>query len=109
MKEIRTKQELDEILSSENNKKIFIRVHADWCAPCQVLGRTILDIEGGYSNDYLFLEVNADEADELVSRLSVFNLPTIVIYDKKGEEIFRKSGLLTRAQLTTILDNFKGK
>ena len=35
MKEIRTKQELDEILSSENNKKIFIRVHADWCAPCK--------------------------------------------------------------------------
>lgn len=109
MKEIRTKQELDEILSSENNKKIFIRVHADWCAPCQVLGRTILDIEGGYSNDYLFLEVNVDESDEdLVSRLSVFNLPTIVIF-KGYEELFRRSGLLSRLQMTNLLDELKNK
>lgn len=106
MKEIRTTQELNEILGS--GKSAFIKIGAPWCGPCSQIQRTILDIEGGYSNDYLFLEINVDEADdELVSRLSVFNLPTIVIYDKKGEEVFRKSGLLTRAQLTTILDNFK--
>ena len=109
MKEIRTKQELDEILNSGDNKKICIKIGAPWCGPCSQIQRTILDIEGGYTGDYDFYEVDADEADdELVSRLSVFNLPTIVIYDKKGEEVFRKSGLLTRAQLTTILDNFKG-
>lgn len=108
MKEIRTTQELNEILGS--GKLAFIKIGAPWCNPCKTLGRTILDIEGGYAGDYDFYEVNADEADdELVSRLSVFNLPTIVIFNKKGEEVFRKSGLLTRAQLTTILDNFKGK
>ncbi len=107
MKEIRTTQELNEILGS--GKSAFIKIGAPWCNPCKTLERTILDIEGGYTGDYDFYEVDADEADdELVSRLSVFNLPTIVIYDKKGEEVFRKSGLLTRAQLTTILDNFKG-
>lgn len=106
MKEIRTTQELNEILGS--GKSAFIKVGAPWCNPCKTLGRTILDIEGGYTGNYDFYEVDADEADELVSRLSVFNLPTIVIYDKKGEEVFRKSGLLTRAQLTSLLDNFKG-
>ncbi len=110
MKEIRTKQELDEILSSENNKKIFIRVHADWCAPCQVLGRTILDIEGGYSNDYLFLEVDADEADDdIVNNLGIYNLPTIILYNKKGEEVYRCSGLLTKPQLASILNDYKNK
>ena len=108
MKEIRTTQELNEILGS--GKSAFIKIGAPWCGPCGQIQRTILDIEGGYTGDYDFYEADVDEADdELVSRLSVFNLPTIVIYDKKGEEVFRKSGLLTRAQLTTILDNFKGK
>ena len=108
MKEVKTKQELNEVLSSGNNKKIFIRIHANWCQPCKVLGRTILDIEGGYSNDYIFLEVDADQSDDLVSYLGIYNLPTIVIF-KGQEEVFRKSGLLTRAQLTTILNNFKGE
>lgn len=108
MKEIRTTQELNEILGS--GKSAFIKIGAPWCGPCSQIQRTILDIEGGYTVDYDFYEVDADQSDEdLVSRLSVFNLPTIVIYNKKGEEVFRKSGLLTRAQLTSLLDELKNK
>lgn len=107
MKEIRTKQELNEILGS--GKSAFIKIGAPWCNPCKTLGRTILDIEGGYIEDYDFYEVNADEADEdLVSWLSVFNLPTIVIF-KNSEEVFRRSGLLTRDQLTNLLNELKNK
>lgn len=109
MKEIRTKQELDEILNSGDSKKTFIKIGAPWCAPCGKIQRTILDIEGGYPNDYIFLEVDADESDEdLVSWLSVFNLPTIVIF-KNGEELYRRSGLLTRDQLTNLLNELKNK
>ena len=108
MKEIRTKQELDEILNSGDNKRIFIKIGAPWCNPCKQLQRTILDIEGGHTNDYMFFEVDVDESDEdLVSWLGVFNLPTIVIF-KNGEEVFRRSGLLTRPQLTQVLDEHKG-
>ena len=108
MKEIRTVQELNEILGS--GKSAFIKIGAPWCGPCSQIQRTILDIEGGYTGDYDFYEVDADEADdELVSRLSVFNLPTIVIYDKKGEEVFRRSGLLSRLQMTNLLDELKNK
>lgn len=109
MKEIRTKQELDEILNSGDNKLVLLKAWSDYCQPCKILGRTLLDIEGGYANDYVFLGLDCEEGDDdVVSFLSIFNLPTIIIF-KKGEEVFRKSGLLTRAQLTSLLDNFKGK
>ena len=109
MKEIRTKQELDEILNSGDSKRVFIKIGAPWCNPCKQIQRTILDIEGGYSNDYIFFEVNAEESDEdVVSWLSVFNLPTIVIF-KGQEELYRRSGLLTRDQLTNLLNELKNK
>lgn len=109
MKEIKTKQELDEILGSGDNKMVLAKIYADWCQPCKVLGRTLLDIEGAYTDDYVFLEVNADEdEDTLIGRLGVYNLPTIVIF-KGQDEIYRHSGLLTRAQITSLLDNFKEK
>ena len=109
MKEIRTKQELDEILNSGDSKKICIKIGAPWCGPCSQIQRTILDIEGGYANDYIFLEVNVEESDEdLVSWLSVFNLPTTVIF-KGQEELYRRSGLLTRDQLTNLLNELKNK
>lgn len=108
MKEIRTKQELDEIINSGNNKMVLAKIYADWCQPCKLLGRTLLDIEGAYTDDYVFLEVNADESDELIGRLGVYNLPTIVIF-KGQDEIYRHSGLLTRAQITSLLLELKNK
>lgn len=109
MKEIRTKQELEEILNSEDSKRIFIKIGAPWCGPCSQIQRTILDIEGAYTNDYIFLETNADEAeDTLIGRLGVYNLPTIVIF-KGQDEIYRHSGLLTRAQITSLLSELKNK
>lgn len=108
MKEIRTKQELEEILSSGDSKKICIKIGAPWCGPCGQIQRTILDIEGGYSNDYTFLEVDADQSDDLVSYLGIYNLPTIVIF-KGYEELFRRSGLLSRLQMTNLLDELKNK
>lgn len=107
MKEIKTKQELMDALS--NSKPVFLKVGADFCSPCKLLGRTLLDIEGGYANDYEFLEVNSEEAeDSLIGFLAVYNLPTIVIF--KGQDIvFRHSGLLTREQLTNLLNELKNK
>ena len=109
MKEIRTKQELDEILNSGDNKLVLVKAWAGYCQPCKTLGRTLLDIEGGYANDYIFLGLDCEESDEdLVSWLGVFNLPTVVIF-KNGEEVFRRSGLLTRDQLTNLLNELKNK
>lgn len=106
MKEIKTKQELDEILGS-SSKNIFLKVGADFCNPCKLLERTILDIESGYSNDYEFLEINTEEADEaLVSYLAIYNIPTSIIF-KGGAEVFRHSGLLNRITLIQVLDKFK--
>ena len=109
MKEITTKQELNEILNSGDNKLVLLKAWAGYCQPCKILGRTLLDIEGGYANDYVFLGLDCEEGDDdVVSFLSIYNLPTIIIF-KKGEEVFRKSGLLTRAQLTSLLDELKSK
>lgn len=105
MKEIRTTQELNEILGS--GKSAFIKIGAPWCAPCSQLQRTLLDIESGYSNDYEFLEINTEEDDEaLVSYLAIYNIPTSIIF-KGGAEVFRYSGLLNRITLTQVLDKFK--
>lgn len=109
MKEIRTKQELDEILNSGDSKLVLVKIFGDFCQPCKILGRTLLDIEGAYTNDYIFLEANGELADDqLIGSLSIFNLPTIVIF-KNGEELYRRSGLLTREQLTNLLNELKNK
>lgn len=108
MKEIRTTQELNEILGS--GKSAFIKIGAPWCNPCSIMSKTISNIEGDYIEDYNFCEINADEADDdIVNNLGIYNLPTIILYNKKGEEVYRCSGLLTKPQLVSILNDYKDK
>lgn len=100
--EIKTKEELDEITKSGVS---LIKVGASWCGPCNVTQKNIEGISDNYK-DVKFLDIDSEEADEeLVSYLSVFNLPTILIF-KDSEQVYRHVGLMNRAQLTTELNKY---
>lgn len=101
MKEIKTKEELDEITKSGVS---LIKVGAAWCGPCGVTQKNIESIADNYEG-VNFIEVDAEEADELVSHLSVFNLPTIIIY-KDSEPVYRHVGLMNKAQITEALNKY---
>ncbi len=100
--EIKTKAELEENIKSGIS---LIKVGAAWCGPCGVTQKNIEEISDNYEN-VKFLEIDSEEADdELISYLSVFNLPTILIF-KDSEQVFRHIGLMNRAQLTTELNKY---
>jgi len=100
--EIKTKEEF-----IENTKEgiSLIKVGATWCGPCNVTQKNIESIDDDKYEDVKFLEIDAEEADELVSYLSVFNLPTVFIY-KNSEEVFRHVGLLNKNQLIETLNKY---
>ncbi len=102
MKEIKTKQELE-----ENTKDCItlIKVGATWCAPCGVAQKNIESIECNYST-VKFIEIDVEEADEnLVSYLSIYSLPTLILY-KNSEEVFRHLGLMNQKQLIELLNKY---
>jgi thioredoxin 1 len=100
--EIKTKAELEENIK---NGVSLIKVGAAWCGPCNVTQKNIEGISDNYK-DVKFLDIDSEEADEeLVSYLSVFNLPTILIF-KDSEQVYRHVGLMNRAQLTTELNKY---
>ena len=100
--EIKTKEEF---IESTKDGISLIKVGATWCGPCNVTQKNIESLNDDYE-DVKFLEIDAEEADEeLVSYLSVFNLPTIFIY-KNSEEVFRNVGAMNKKQLTETLNKY---
>ena len=39
--EIKSKNELEQIIKENKEKLVALRFHASWCAPCKVLGDVI--------------------------------------------------------------------
>jgi thiol:disulfide interchange protein len=70
---------------------------ADWCVACKTNKPMIKAV--CLENNVGFEEVDADKMVEKANMCGVASLPTILIYDDKGEELVRHVGAMTKQQL----------
>jgi thiol-disulfide isomerase/thioredoxin len=101
MKQITTVSEYHKLL--ELPGKHIIKISAPWCGPCRTL-KTIIDELDDEIKD-LFVEINADEAEEeLINILKVRNIPTVIFYNYT-EEYCRKIGILKKEEILDLIND----
>lgn len=71
--------------------------YAPWCGPCQAASSIIEDL-AGENNQTKFVKINVDESPELVSKYSIFSIPTFVIF-KGGKPVSQFSGAPSKEAL----------
>lgn len=79
-----------------------VKIGTSWCGPCKVVQKNIEDIEKLHSDVY-FIDVDAEEADEIVDEYNVRNVPVVLVI-KNGEVDSRTTGVQTQAQLEDRLN-----
>lgn len=80
----------------------ILKFKATWCAPCRVLS-TMLD----EFNECPIEDVNIDLEPDRASDHNVRGVPTLVLLDEDGTELWRKTGLITKYELENIVKNIK--
>jgi thioredoxin 1 len=80
-----------------------VDIKADWCKPCQVISPIIDEISTEYE-DVRFGKMDADECGQIVTDLGIRNIPTILIY-KDGQVVDRSVGIVSKSQLSEMIDN----
>ena len=60
---------------------ILYQFGAEWCNPCKVQREVLTNnpIEGA---DYVFVDCDEDENEELVDKYGIVDLPTLLLMDK---------------------------
>jgi len=93
------------IKAGETGKLAFIDFHAEWCGACKVLDRTtfkdptvIRTLEG-----FVFLKVDADEYPDATNYFNVVAMPTLIVVNIYGEEIYRQVGPIAADKLNEDL------
>jgi thioredoxin len=86
------------------NELVLVDFYADWCAPCKKMKPILNDFST--NNTISVLPLNADIEQQLVTKFSVINLPTLVLL-KNGKEVWRGEGFHSKDQLTEIVNRFK--
>lgn len=78
------------------DKLIFAAFSAEWCAACNLLKQRVLSdrrIEELLSS-YIVVEIDIDTNTQLARGLRVVGMPTLLVLDADGEELFRSVGVL---------------
>lgn len=67
----------------------LIKLYADWCGPCKVLEKMLSDNEVEHES----ISIDSPEGEDLTVKYNVRALPTLLVFDDKGDMIRKKSGL----------------
>jgi thiol-disulfide isomerase/thioredoxin len=78
---------------------------APWCAPCKMFKPIVETASGelGVNINYINVDYDASFAE----RYSVTSVPTLIILDGQGQVAYRNSGVMSKDQLSRVLNQFK--
>ncbi len=93
-----------EVLKQVGKHKItFIEVGSDSCHSCQIMGRKLYKIKQ-QQPEYPIYFVNVHKEREAAYRLKVQMIPTQIVVDTEGQEVYRHVGILSEEEIQKLFE-----
>jgi len=91
-------------------KPILLDFTASWCSTCQVLDRIIKgEIRPQYEDKIKFVEIDVNEDTSTAEKYDVLSVPTLILCQADGSELWRKVGLVNKDEIKRDLDEAMAK
>lgn len=90
------------VVQNSLNKPVLVDFWAQWCAPCKVLMPLLEKIIASYAGELLLAKVDCDAEHEIVARLGVQSLPTVVLF-KDGKPVDGFTGAQSESEIRALL------
>lgn len=88
--------------------KRIIKLSATWCAPCRFYAETfkkVSEMEEFKDIEFEAMDIETDEAEALVNKFSVRNVPTTLILDEKDNLIYKLIGNTKESELVEVIND----
>lgn len=96
----------DKVLKS--HLPVFACFTTSWCRSCFAFCLVIEDLAREYKGTIRFVEVDAEDAPELMERYHLRALPCVLLF-KGGKPVRKSLGFRSRAPLKNLLDVLAGR
>ena len=94
--------DFDYILSQNN--LVFADFHTLWCMPCRKISPVIDELKEEYISSANILRIDIDKSELLSESYDINTVPTLILF-KHSKEIWRHTGLISKKELTQLLDS----
>lgn len=90
------------VVQNSSHKPVLVDFWAKWCAPCKVLIPLLEKITASYAGELLLAKVDCDVEQDIVARLGVQSLPTVVLF-KDGKPVDGFTGAQSETDIRALL------
>jgi thioredoxin 1 len=92
-----------ELINGE--KPVVVDFFAEWCGPCKMMKPILDEFKGMVGDRATVIKIDVDKNPAAAEAYGVRGVPTLAIF-KNGTIVWRKSGVISAAQLQSILQPF---
>ena len=93
------------VVQNSFHKPVLVDFWAQWCAPCKVLMPVLEKITDSYAGEMLLAKVDCDQEQEIVARLGVKSLPTVVLF-QDGKPVDGFTGAQSESNIRELLAKY---
>ena len=86
----------------QETRPVVVDFHALWCSPCKMQSPILKEVAAELGDKVRVIKIDVDQNNEIAGRYNVQSVPTLIIF-KNGKQIWRQSGVATKAQLYDVL------
>lgn len=84
---VRTKDELNELLTKEGKCVVVLKFAADWCAPCHAIASPVYaNVRQKPESRVIYVLANREDAGELFDHYNVTDTPTFLLFNNSKAE-----------------------
>jgi len=86
-----------------DTKPVIVDFHALWCGPCKAQSPILKDLASELGDRVRVIKIDVDQNQQLAGRYQIQSVPTVIVF-KNGQIVWRHSGVVSKNQLLSILN-----
>ena len=93
----------NDVISGEG--LVLVDFFATWCQPCKMMHPVLEEVKSVLGDKIRIIKVDVDKYGDTAATYQIRSVPTLILF-RKGEVLYRQSGVMSRADLLALLDPF---